>query len=50
MPKVDNRPKNWVKNRSPQGHFEGQDTIPLTLLGDLAGKCILDDSVVDISV
>ena len=21
--------KNLVKNRSPQGHFEGQDTLPL---------------------
>ena len=29
MPEVENKPKNLVKNRSPQGHFEGQDTIPL---------------------
>ena len=25
MPEVENKPKNWVKNRSPQGHFEGQE-------------------------
>ena len=30
MPEVENKPKNLVKNRSPQGHFEGQDTIPLS--------------------
>ena len=29
MAEVENKPKNGVKNRSPQGHFEGQDTIPL---------------------
>ena len=29
MPEVENKPKNLVKNRSPQGHFEGQDTVPL---------------------
>ena len=29
MPEVENKPNNSVKNRSPQGHFEGQDTIPL---------------------
>ena len=32
MPEVENKPKNLVKNRSPQGHFEGQDTIPLRQL------------------
>ena len=30
MPEVENKPKNLVKNRSPQGHFEGQDSLPLT--------------------
>ena len=30
MPEVENKKKNLVKNRSPQGHFEGQDTVPLT--------------------
>ena len=23
------KPKEFSKNRSPQGHFEGQDTVPL---------------------
>ena len=31
MPEVENKPKNLVKNRSPQGHFEGQDSLPLKL-------------------
>ena len=31
MPEVENKPKNWVKNRSPQGHFEGQDSLPLSI-------------------
>jgi hypothetical protein len=31
MPEVENKPKNLVKNRSQQGHFEGQDTIPLII-------------------
>ena len=31
MPEVENKPKNLVKNRSPQDHFEGQNTISLTL-------------------
>ena len=29
MPEVENEPNNRVKNRSPQDHFEGQDTAPL---------------------
>ena len=34
MPEVENKPKNWVKNRSPQGHFEGQDPFPLNAYTD----------------
>ena len=32
MPEVENKPKNLVKNRSPQGHFEGQDSFSLNEL------------------
>ena len=32
MPEVENKPKNRVKNRSPQGHFEGQNSLPLSVL------------------
>jgi len=31
MPEVENKPKNRVKNRSPQGHLEGQDSLPLII-------------------
>ena len=31
MPEVGKNPKNLVKYRSPQGHFEGQDPFPLTV-------------------
>ena len=33
MPEVGNKPKNLVKNRSPQGHFEGQNSSPLNVGG-----------------
>ena len=36
MPEVENKPKNLVKNRSSQGHFEGQDPI------SLCGQCLLN--------
>ena len=36
MPEVENKPKNWVKNRSPQGPFEGQNTFPLNMNNSLA--------------
>ena len=30
MSEVENKPKDLVENRSPQCHFEGQDTLPLS--------------------
>ena len=30
MPEVENKPKNVVKDKFSQGHFEGQDTNHLT--------------------
>ena len=42
MPDVENKPKNWVINRSPQGHFESQDSLPLSRCAALQKAVLLE--------